>query len=130
MLAGLRDVAALPDPVGRIESMSVRPNGLRVGRMRIPLGVIGIIYESRPNVTVDAAASVREGRQRGDPARRLRGHPLEPGAGRGAVAPPPGKTGVPEDAVSIVPTTDRGAIDHLLREDAYVDLIIPRGGPG
>ena len=56
MLAGLRDVAALPDPVGRIEDLRVRPNGLRVGRMRIPLGVIGIIYESRPNVTVDAAA--------------------------------------------------------------------------
>ena len=56
MLAGLRDVAALPDPVGSVENVRVRPNGLRVGRMRIPLGVIGIIYESRPNVTVDAAA--------------------------------------------------------------------------
>jgi glutamate-5-semialdehyde dehydrogenase len=129
MLAGLRDVAALPDPVGRIESMSVRPNGLRVGRMRIPLGVIGIIYESRPNVTVDAAAlCVKAGN-----AVILRG-------GSEAIhsnlalaeelSSAAGETGVPEDAVAIVSTTDRRAIDHLLREDADVDLIIPRGGPG
>jgi glutamate-5-semialdehyde dehydrogenase len=129
MLAGLRDVAALPDPVGRIDSMSVRPNGLRVGRMRIPLGVIGIIYESRPNVTVDAAAlCVKAGN-----AVILRG-------GSEAIhsnlalaeelSSAAGETGVPEDAVAIVSTTDRKAIDHLLREDADVDLIIPRGGPG
>ncbi|MDH3211519.1 MAG: glutamate-5-semialdehyde dehydrogenase [Myxococcales bacterium] len=129
MLAGLGDVAALPDPVGRIESMSVRPNGLRVGRMRIPLGVIGIIYESRPNVTVDAAAlCVKAGNAvilRGGSesihsnlalAEELRAAARE--------------TGVPEDAIAIVSTTDREAIDHLLREDANVDLIIPRGGPG
>ena len=128
MLAGLRDVAALPDPVGRIESMSVRPNGLRVGRMRIPLGVIGIIYESRPNVTVDAAAlCVKAGN-----AVILRGGSeaihsnLALAEELSAAA---GETGVPEDAVSIVSTTDRSAIDHLLREDANVDLIIPRGGP-
>ena len=129
MLAGLRDVAALPDPVGRIESMSVRPNGLRVGRMRIPLGVIGIIYESRPNVTVDAAAlCVKAGN-----AVILRGGSeaihsnLALAEELSAAA---GETGVPEDAVAIVSTTDRSAIDHLLREDAHVDLIIPRGGPG
>jgi glutamate-5-semialdehyde dehydrogenase len=129
MLAGLRDVAALPDPVGRIESMSVRPNGLRVGRMRIPLGVIGIIYESRPNVTVDAAAlCVKAGN-----AVILRGGSealhsnLALAEELSAAA---GETGVPEDAVAIVSTTDRRAIDHLLREDANVDLIIPRGGPG
>jgi len=129
MLDGLRDVAALPDPVGRIESMSVRPNGLRVGRMRIPLGVIGIIYESRPNVTVDAAAlCVKAGN-----AVILRGGSeaihsnLALAEELSAAA---GETGVPEDAVAIVSTTDRSAIDHLLREDAHVDLIIPRGGPG
>ena len=129
MLAGLRDVAALPDPVGRIESMSVRPNGLRVGRMRIPLGVIGIIYESRPNVTVDAAAlCVKAGN-----AVILRGGSealhsnLALAEELSAAA---GETGVPEDAVAIVSTTDRRAIDHLLREDTNVDLIIPRGGPG
>ena len=129
MLAGLRDVAALPDPVGRIDSMSVRPNGLRVGRMRIPLGVIGIIYESRPNVTVDAAAlCVKAGN-----AVILRGGSealhsnLALAEELSAAA---GETGVPEDAVAIVSTTDRRAIDHLLREDANIDLIIPRGGPG
>ena len=129
MLAGLRDVAALPDPVGRIESMSVRPNGLRVGRMRIPLGVIGIIYESRPNVTVDAAAlCVKAGN-----AVILRGGSealhsnLALAEELSAAA---GETGVPKDAVAIVSTTDRTAIDHLLREDANIDLIIPRGGPG
>jgi glutamate-5-semialdehyde dehydrogenase len=129
MLAGLADVAALPDPVGRIESIRVRPNGLRVGRMRIPLGVIGIIYESRPNVTVDAAAlCVKAGN-----AVILRGGSeslhsnLALAAELRAAA---GETGVPPDAIAIVDTTDREAIDHLLREDANVDLIIPRGGPG
>jgi glutamate-5-semialdehyde dehydrogenase len=129
MIAGLRDVAALPDPIGRVESTQVRPNGLRVGRMRIPLGVIGIIYESRPNVTVDAAAlCVKAGNAvilRGGSeaihsnlalARELRAAARE--------------TEVPEDAVQIVEDTDRDAIDHLVREDRCVDLVIPRGGPG
>ena len=129
MLAGLRDVAALPDPIGRIESMSVRPNGLRVGRMRIPLGVIGIIYESRPNVTVDAAAlCVKAGN-----AVILRGgsEALHSNLALAEeLSTAAGETGVPEGAVAIVSTTDRSAIDHLLREDASIDLIIPRGGPG
>ena len=129
MLAGLRDVAALPDPVGRIESVSTRPNGLRVGRMRIPLGVIGIIYESRPNVTVDAAAlCVKAGNAiilRGGSEAILSNLALAEELRAAAV-----DTGVPEDAVSIVATTDREAIDHLLREEACIDLIIPRGGPG
>jgi len=129
MIAGLRDVAALPDPVGAIEDMRVRPNGLRVGRMRIPLGVIGIIYESRPNVTVDAAAlCVKAGNAvilRGGSeaihsnlalAQELRGAATD--------------TGVPEDAVVVVDTTDREAISFLVRESKHVDLIIPRGGPG
>jgi len=129
MIAGLRDVAALPDPVGRVESTQVRPNGLRVGRMRIPLGVIGIIYESRPNVTVDAAAlCVKAGN-----AVILRGGSeaihsnLALAAELRAAA---SETGIPEDAIQIVPQTDRAAIDFLLREDACIDLIIPRGGPG
>ncbi|MBW2666095.1 MAG: glutamate-5-semialdehyde dehydrogenase [Deltaproteobacteria bacterium] len=129
MIAGLRDVAALPDPVGRIENTQVRPNGLRVGRMRIPLGVIGIIYESRPNVTVDAAAlCIKSGN-----AVILRGGSEAIHSNlalafelRAAAR----ETDVPEDAIQIVPQTDREAIDHLVRQDAYIDLIIPRGGPG
>lgn len=129
MLAGLRDVAALPDPVGRIEDMRVRPNGLRVGRMRIPLGVIGIIYESRPNVTVDAAAlCVKAGNSvvlRGG-SEAIRTNLALAAELRAAAA----DAGIPEDAVQIVETTDREAIGHLLRESENVDLIIPRGGPG
>ncbi len=128
MLAGLRQVAALPDPVGRIESSWVRPNGLRVGRMRIPLGVIGIIYESRPNVTVDAAAlCVKAGN-----AVILRGG-SEALHSNLALAEPlrqaARETGVPEDATLVVPTSDRAAVDHLLAQDEYIDLVIPRGGP-
>ncbi|HXV36883.1 MAG TPA: glutamate-5-semialdehyde dehydrogenase [Myxococcota bacterium] len=128
MLAGLRDVAALPDPIGRIESSSLRPNGLEVGRMRIPLGVIGIIYESRPNVTVDAAALcvkagnavILRGGSEAIEANRALAREL-----RAAAA----ETGVPEDAVALIPTTDRAAIDALLELDRYIDLVIPRGGP-
>jgi glutamate-5-semialdehyde dehydrogenase len=129
MLAGLREVAALPDPVGRIDSSCVRPNGLRVGRMRIPLGVIAIVYESRPNVTVDAAAlCVKAGN-----AVILRGGSeaihsnLALGVELRAAA---AGTEVPEDAVQVVPVTDRAAIEHLLREERNIDLVIPRGGPG
>ena len=129
MIAGLRDVAALPDPVGEITGMWVRPNGLRVGRMRIPLGVIAIIYESRPNVTVDAAAlCLKAGNAvilRGG-SEAIRSN-LALGAELRAAAR---DTGVPEDAVAIVPTTDRAAIDLLLRRDREIDLVIPRGGPG
>ena len=129
MIAGLRDVAALPDPVGRIEQDRVLPNGLQVGRMRIPLGVIAIIYESRPNVTVDAAAlCVKAGNAvilRGG-SEALRSNLALADELRAAAR----ETQVPEDAVSIVPKTDREAIDHLLREDRCVDLVIPRGGPG
>jgi glutamate-5-semialdehyde dehydrogenase len=128
MIAGMRDVAALPDPVGSVEQMRVRPNGLRVGRMRIPLGVIGIIYESRPNVTVDAAAlCVKAGNAvilRGGSEAILSNLALAKELREAAA-----ETDVPEDAVSIVETTDREAIQHLLREAENVDLIIPRGGP-
>jgi glutamate-5-semialdehyde dehydrogenase len=129
MLQALAEVAALPDPVGRIESMWVRPNGLRVGRMRIPLGVIGMVYESRPNVTVDAAAlCVKAGNcviLRGGSEAIHSNLALAESLRRAAQ-----ETGLPEDAVSVVPVTDRAVIDHLLVLDEYIDLIIPRGGPG
>ena len=127
MLDGLRQVAALPDPVGTITETRVRPNGLRVGRMRIPLGVIAIVYESRPNVTVDAAAlCVKSGN-----AVILRGGSeaihsnLALAEELRAAAE---ETGVPQDAVAVVPVTDRAAVDHLLTLDRYVNLLIPRGG--
>jgi glutamate-5-semialdehyde dehydrogenase len=127
MLAGLRDVAQLPDPVGRIEDTRVRPNGLEVGRMRIPLGVICMIYESRPNVTVDAAAlCVKAGNAvilRGG-SEALHSNLALAAELRAAAA----DTGLPEDAVQIVPVTDRAAVDHLLVQDRYIDLVIPRGG--
>jgi glutamate-5-semialdehyde dehydrogenase len=129
MLQGLRDVAALPDPVGAVEDLRVQPNGLRVGRMRIPLGVIGIIYESRPNVTVDAGAlCVKAGNAvilRGG-SEAIHSNLALAEELRAAAA----DTGVPEDAVVVVGTTDREAISHLLHEAELVDLIIPRGGPG
>ena len=129
MLQGLRDVAALPDPVGRITNHSVRPNGLQVGQMAIPLGVIAMIYESRPNVTVDAAAlCVKAGN-----AVILRGGSeaihsnLALGNELRAAAV---DVGLPENAVTLIPTTDRAAIDVMLRLNESIDLVIPRGGPG
>ena len=129
MIQGLRDVAALPDPVGRVTNHSVRPNGLRVGQMAIPLGVIAMIYESRPNVTVDAAALCLKAGN----AVILRGGSeaihsnLALGAELRAAAR---ETGIPEAAITIVPTIDRAAIDALLRLSDCIDLVIPRGGPG
>jgi glutamate-5-semialdehyde dehydrogenase len=129
MLQGLRDVAALPDPVGRITNHSVRPNGLQVGQMAIPLGVIAMIYESRPNVTVDAAAlCVKAGN-----AVILRGGSeaihsnLALGNELRAAAV---DVGLPENAVTLIPTTDRAAIDVMLKLNESIDLVIPRGGPG
>ena len=128
MLAGLRDVARLPDPVGRIEETRVRPNGLEVGRMRIPLGVIAMIYESRPERDGRRRRAVREGGQRRDPARRLRGAAVEPRARARAARRGASSRDLPEDAVQIVPVTDRAAVDQLLVLDRYIDLVIPRGG--
>jgi glutamate-5-semialdehyde dehydrogenase len=129
MIAGLRSVAALPDPIGEISELRVQPNGLRVGRMRIPLGVIGIIYESRPNVTVDAAAlCVKAGNAvllRGG-SEAIRSNLALGDELRSAAR----ETGVPEDAISLVPRTDRAAVDHMLEQVEYIDLIIPRGGEG
>ena len=129
MLQGLRDVAALPDPVGRVTNHSVRPNGLRVGQMAIPLGVIAMIYESRPNVTVDAAALclkagnavILRGGSEAIHSNLALGEELRAAAR---------EVGIPEAAITIVPTTDRAAIDGLLGLSDLIDLVIPRGGPG
>jgi glutamate-5-semialdehyde dehydrogenase len=129
MVDGLRQVAALPDPVGALSETRVRPNGLRVGRMRIPLGVIAIVYESRPNVTVDAAAlCVKAGNSvilRGG-SEALHSNLALAGELRAAAE----ETGVPPDAIAVVPVTDRAAVDHLLTLERFIDLLIPRGGSG
>jgi glutamate-5-semialdehyde dehydrogenase len=127
MAQGLCEVAALPDPVGKITSMWRRPNGLLVGRMRIPLGVIGIIYESRPNVTADAAAlCLKSGN-----AVILRGG-SEAIHSNLAIASllrrVLGGNSLPPAAISIIPVTDRKAVNEMLQLEEYIDLIIPRGG--
>ncbi len=127
MAKGLRDVVALPDPVREVVKMWRRPNGLQVGRMRIPLGVIGIIYEARPNVTADAAAlCLKSGN-----AVILRGgseaHHSNQAIGavlRQACA----ETRVPPDAVQVVQLKDHALVNELLQLEEYIDLIIPRGG--
>jgi glutamate-5-semialdehyde dehydrogenase len=124
---GLREVAALPDPVGKVTSMWRRPNGLLVGRMRIPLGVIGIIYESRPNVTVDAAAlCLKSGN-----AVILRGG-SEAIHSNIAIAQilrsVLKKDAIPEEAIQVIPMTEREAVREMLQLEEYIDLIIPRGG--
>lgn len=127
MAAGLREVAALPDPVGVVTSMWKRPNGLQVGRMRIPLGVIGIIYESRPNVTADAAGlCLKSGN-----SVILRGgsEAFHSNLAITAILQEALRsTGIPEAAVQTVATTDRSAVEELLTLEDYIDLIIPRGG--
>jgi glutamate-5-semialdehyde dehydrogenase len=124
---GLREVAALPDPVGKVTSMWKRPNGLVVGRMRIPLGVVGIIYESRPNVTADAAAlCLKSGNTvilRGG-SEAIHSNLAIVGILRRVL----NETGLPEAAVQIIPTTDRKAVHEMLQLEEYIDLIIPRGG--
>ena len=127
MTQGLHDVAALPDPVGEVTGMWRRPNGLEVGRVRIPLGVIGFIYESRPNVTVDAAGLCLKAGN----AVILRGGSEAIHSNlaiSGVVAQALQAAGVPETAVQVVPTTDRGAVKALLSLEDDIDLIIPRGG--
>ncbi len=129
MIEGLRQVTALPDPVGEISDMDYRPSGIQIGRMRVPLGVIGIIYESRPNVTIDAAAlCLKSGN-----ATILRG-------GKEAIHSNQAITrcvqqglkaaGLPEAAVQFIETTDRAAVGMLLTMKGQVDVIIPRGGKG
>jgi glutamate-5-semialdehyde dehydrogenase len=129
MIEGLRQIAALPDPVGAITDLSYRPSGIQVGRMRVPLGVIGIIYESRPNVTADAAAlCLKSGN-----ATVLRGgseafHSNQ--AISGSVRRGLETAGLPADGVQVVATRDRSAVGAMIAMPEFVDVIIPRGGKG
>ncbi len=129
MAGGLREVAATADPVGTMGETRVRPNGLRVSKMRIPLGVIGIIYESRPNVTIDAAGlCLKSGN-----AVILRGGSEALQSNRalaGIIGQALATAGLPAHAAQVVPTEDRTAINALLAQEEFVDLIIPRGGEG
>ncbi|MGC8493124.1 MAG: glutamate-5-semialdehyde dehydrogenase [Syntrophobacteraceae bacterium] len=127
MIEGLQEVARLPDPVGEVTGMRTRPNGLQVGRMRIPLGVIGIVYESRPNVTVDAAAlCIKAGN-----AVILRGgsEAFHSNSRLAAILRDSlHEAGLPRDCVQFVETTERQAVLDLLGLEEYVDVMIPRGG--
>lgn len=129
MAEGLRQIAALPDPVGELSHMSYRPSGIQVGRMRVPLGVIGIIYESRPNVTADAAALclkagnavILRGGSEAAHSNQAIARCVHDGL-RAACLPPA--------AVQVVATTDRAAVTELVQMQDYVDIIVPRGGKG
>jgi glutamate-5-semialdehyde dehydrogenase len=129
MAQGLREVAALADPIGEIIELRYRPSGIRVGRMRVPLGVVGIIYESRPNVTADAAAlCLKSGN-----ASILRGGSEAINSNRaiaGLIRRGLAGAGLPEDAVQVIDTTDRAAVGELLSMPEFVDVIVPRGGKG
>jgi len=127
MSEGLRQVAVLQDPVGEISDMAYRPSGIQIGKMRVPLGVIGIIYESRPNVTADAAAlCLKSGN-----ATILRGGSEAIHSNKAVakcIQQGLEKAGLPAQAVQVVETTDREAVGELITSNAYVDVIIPRGG--
>ena len=127
MVEGLRQVISLPDPVGEISEMDFRPSGIQVGKMRVPLGVIGIIYESRPNVTIDAAslclksgnATILRGGREALHSNQAIAACIQAGLRAAAL---------PEQAVQVINTVDRAAVGLLLTMNAYVDVIIPRGG--
>jgi glutamate-5-semialdehyde dehydrogenase len=129
MAAGLEQIARLPDPVGAIEELRPMPSGIRVGRMRVPLGVIGIVYESRPNVTVDAAGlCIKSGN-----ASILRGGSEAIESNRWlalCTAESLAAAGLPRDAVQLVDSTDRAAVGLLATMTEYVDVLVPRGGKG
>lgn len=129
MAVGLEEVAALPEPIGEIIESSIRPNGLEVSKVRVPLGVVFFIYESRPNVTADAAAIciksgnaviLRGGKEAAHSNRAIADLLLEAAE----------QAGLPPDAVQLVSTTDRAAVGHLLALDEYITVVIPRGGEG
>jgi glutamate-5-semialdehyde dehydrogenase len=128
MAAGIRDVAKLPDPLGAAPRMWTRPNGMQVGRMKVPIGVVGIIYESRPNVTADSVAlclksgnvSVLRGGSEALRSNRIIAQVLTEAAER---------AGVPKNAINFIDRPDREIVQLLLKQDRYVDVIIPRGGP-
>ena len=129
MSAGVRQVLALPDPIGEITTVRPQPSGIRVGRMRVPLGVIAIIYESRPNVTIDAAAlTLKSGN-----ATILRGGSEAIETNRalaGCLHAALSRAGLPADAVQLIDTTDRAAVGLLVSMPEYVDIVVPRGGRG
>ncbi len=129
MAEGLRQIATLPDPVGEINELRFRPSGIQVGRMRVPLGVVGIIYESRPNVTADAAGLCLKAGN----ATILRGGSEAIHSNRAiaaCIAQGLSACGLPEDTVQVVAITDRAAVGELIRLREYVDAIVPRGGKG
>ena len=127
MATGLRQVAGMADPVGSLGPTSIRPNGMRVSQMRVPLGVIGIIYESRPNVTIDAAAlciksgnaAILRGGSEAFHSNMLLGKIVQQGLA---------SAGLPAQAVQMIETTDRAAVGHLVTMTEHVDVIVPRGG--
>jgi glutamate-5-semialdehyde dehydrogenase len=129
MAEGLREIALLPDPVGSISAMNYRPSGIQVGRMRVPLGVIGIIYESRPNVTADAAglclksgnAAILRGGSEAIHSNQAISRCIHAGLA---------EAGLPAAAVQVIETTDRAAVGELVRMQDCVDVIVPRGGKG
>ncbi len=129
MIAGLQQIASLPDPVGEMSNLKMRPSGIQVGQMRVPLGVIGIIYEARPNVTVDAAglciksgnASILRGGSEAIHCNRALAALVQQGLA---------KAGLPSDVVQVVETTERAAVGELITMTEYVDIIVPRGGKG
>jgi glutamate-5-semialdehyde dehydrogenase len=129
MIEGLRQMINLPDPVGEITNLNYRPSGIQVGKMRVPLGVVGIIYESRPNVTADAAglclksgnASILRGGSEAIHSNQAIAQCIQAGLT---------SVGLPTTAVQVVETTDRAAVGELVRLSEYVDVIIPRGGKG
>lgn len=129
MAEGLRQIVALPDPVGEISHVNARPSGIKVGQMRVPLGVIGIIYESRPNVTADAAAlclksgnaSILRGGSEAKHSNQAIGRCISKGLE---------EAGLPVEVVQVIETTDRNAVGELIRMEDSVDVIIPRGGKG
>ena len=127
MAEGLEQIAALPDPVGEITDLKFRPSGLQVGRMRVPLGVVGIIYESRPNVTADAAAlCLKSGNAtilRGGSEALASNQAIARCVRQGLV-----EAGLTEGAVQVIVTPDRAAVGHLINDEKHVDVIIPRGG--
>ena len=129
MAAGLREIALLPDPAGSISEMNYRPSGIQVGRMRVPLGVIGIIYESRPNVTADAAGlCLKSGNAailRGGSEAIHSNQAIAACIHQGLAA-----AGMPADAIQVIETTDRAAVGELVRMQDSVDVIVPRGGKG
>lgn len=129
MIEGLRQVAALPDPCGAVSDMNNMPSGIKVGKMRVPLGVVGIIYESRPNVTIDAASlclksgnsTILRGGSEASHSNQAIAKCIQQGLS---------EAGLPETAVQVVSTTDRAAVGELITMPEFVDVIVPRGGKG